>query len=413
MGDRWSDVAAIPDDGVLLHIGPFKTGTTAIQEALASSRPELADHGVTWPGTQLHTRAAMSAIRHTFGWSDRGGATAPRRDWRELLTEVRAAPGRVVVSSEYFCLAKPRRIERIWEQLGQGRVHVLVTLRPLGLLLPSTWQQYVKSGKSIHYEDWLRAVLADPPDRTVTPWFWVRNDHLALVRRWVEVVGTDRLTVLVLDDADRGMLYDVFERLLALPLGTLNRVPNGRANRSLSAVECELLRTVNEEVERHDVPWGSYVEVVRNGAVRRLVDSRDPAPGEARITTPDWALARAAQLGVETAAGLAGTGVRIIGDVDRLGTRTAPVAPQPPETVVPVTVAADLLLGALSGSMRAGPRFGTPGPAWPPVKEVGLAKVPTPELVATLGSRVRGSLRRRASRLARAVPGRRRAKSTR
>lgn len=408
MGDRWSEVAAIPENGVLLHIGPFKTGTTAIQEALAASRPVLVDHGVTYPGTQLHTRAAMSAIRHTFGWSDRGGGTAPRRDWRELLAEVHATSGRIVISSEFFCLAKPRHIERVCRQLEQDRVQVLVTLRPLGLLLPSTWQQYVKSGKSIHYEDWLRAVLADPPDRTVMPSFWVRNDHLALVRRWAEVVGADHLTVLVLDDANRGMLYDVFERLLGLPLDTLSRLPNGRGNRSLSAVECELLRTVNEEVARHDVPWGSYVEVVRNGAVRRLVDSREPAADEARITTPDWALERAAELGAQTAAGLVATGVRIVGDIDRLAARIPSVAPRPPETVVPVTVAVDLLLGALSGSMRGGPRFGTPGPVWPPVAPAGPARVPTSELVATLGGRARRSLRRRSARLVRAVPGLRR-----
>ena len=42
--------AAIPERALLLHIGPHKTGTTAIQGLLAAARDDLAAHGVTYPG---------------------------------------------------------------------------------------------------------------------------------------------------------------------------------------------------------------------------------------------------------------------------------------------------------------------------------------------------------------------------
>ncbi len=403
MGERWAAVEPTAPDAVLLHIGPFKTGTTAIQEALAASRSILAEHDIRYPGPQgHHARGAMSAMGRTFGWAGQGGAKAPKGDWRRLTALARETTGRMVLSSEYFCLARPGRIRRICADLDPQRVQVLITLRPLGLLLPSSWQQYVKSGRAVRYEPWLRAVLADPPDKAMTPSFWVRNDHPALVRRWAEVVGPDRVTVLVLDDADRPMLYEVFERLLGLAPDTLHRATTMRGNRSLSAAEAELLCLVNEEVARHEVPWPDFQAVVRDGAVRRLVDSRDPAPAEGRIRTPDWALERAEQLGKAAAADIAASGVRVIGDLDLLARRPALPPEVAPSQTLPLEVPVELLLGALSGAMRRGPRFGHVATPWPPVKQQrqrpkGVEAATAGELVGALRSRARA----RAARLVR------------
>ena len=40
------DVPELAKDSVLLHIGVHKTGTTAIQAALADARDDLAAHGI-------------------------------------------------------------------------------------------------------------------------------------------------------------------------------------------------------------------------------------------------------------------------------------------------------------------------------------------------------------------------------
>lgn len=398
MTDRWSEVAAVPEGGVLLHIGPFKTGTTAIQASLASARPALARHDTTYPGPQgQHARAAMSALGRTFGWAGRGGQRAPKGDWHRLVREVRAASGRVVISSEYFCLARPRGIERVCQDLGLARVHVVITLRPLGLLLPSSWQQYVRSGRAFHYEDWLRAVLADPPDKSMTPSFWVRNDHADLARRWAAVVGPENVTVVVLDDADRAMLFEVFQRLLALPAGVLHQPAGQPGNRSLSAVESELLRAANEEIARQHVSWSAYQEVVRDGAVRRLVDVREPAPEEARITTPGWALDRAAELGAGAAADLRASGVQVVGDLDLLGRRLPDGNALRAEEVLPLRVGVEVLLGAFSGSLGRGPSFGEKRVSWPRAEPPAddLDQVPARRLVQVAAGRVRRRARAR------------------
>jgi hypothetical protein len=52
---RADGVPSLPDGALLLHIGPHKTGTTAIQAALANGRPQLLRHGVVTRGASAST----------------------------------------------------------------------------------------------------------------------------------------------------------------------------------------------------------------------------------------------------------------------------------------------------------------------------------------------------------------------
>ena len=78
---------------ILLHIGPHKTGTTALQSGAASRRPQLAAEGVTYPlhkGKDHHSAAAMAAGGRKWGWVDRGGHYVPEERWTSLVEEVHA-----------------------------------------------------------------------------------------------------------------------------------------------------------------------------------------------------------------------------------------------------------------------------------------------------------------------------------
>ena len=64
MGGPLPPAEVLPEDAVLLHIGVHKTGTTAIQAALADAREELASLGVRYPGKlQAQHRAAQAGHR--------------------------------------------------------------------------------------------------------------------------------------------------------------------------------------------------------------------------------------------------------------------------------------------------------------------------------------------------------------
>ena len=57
----------------MFHAGFHKTGTTALQSAFASSRPQLLEAGVLYPGSRRsHHRAAMVVTKRTWGWEERG-----------------------------------------------------------------------------------------------------------------------------------------------------------------------------------------------------------------------------------------------------------------------------------------------------------------------------------------------------
>ncbi len=353
------DPYRVPTAAVLLHIGPFKTGTTAIQGALAQARPDLAAQGVSYPGTRRqHSRPAMAALGTVLGWVGRGGEPVPHSEWEALCATVAAEPATTVLSSEFFSNARADQARAVVADLGGERVHVVVTLRPLGRLLPSSWQQFVKSGRSGSYEEWLNLVFADRPTSGPARSFWGRQDHGALVERW-SAAAPGRTTVVVVDDSDRDMLYRSFERLLGLRTGTLTSGPQDRTNRSLSAPEVELLRAVNSALDEAGLQWGDYRAMVRDGAVRRLLTAREPAPDEARIVTPAWALARAADASARAVRQIRAADARVLGDLDAL---SVPVPPEPPRdaTMLPVNAAAELLLGAISGATRRGAWFSGP-----------------------------------------------------
>ncbi len=341
--------AVLLDPGIrLLHIGPHKTGTTAIQGALHLARERLAAEGIVYPGRGRQPLWPVLAV--TGQPALLGGPRPEISYWDNLVREIRAADDqRVVLSSEFFAEADDAAARRVIADLGGARVHVVVTLRSLTRILPSQWQQYLQNGFHFRYLEWLEGILSDPP-QTPTPGFWRRHRHDVLVTRWAAENGPENLTVIALDESDRLMLLRVFESMLGLPGGFL--IPEERAaNRSLTVAEAELVRLLNEEFSRHAWPHRNYARFMRYGAVEHMKDARQPAPDEPRIATPAWALARAAEISAEMAKNVEALGVNIVGDISSLG-KLPGDGPDPAADdgsaplLVPVEAAARATLGA-------------------------------------------------------------------
>ncbi|MEV5309526.1 hypothetical protein [Streptomyces sp. NPDC052610] len=81
----------------LLHIGPHKTGTTAVQGALFAAKDRLPAYGVDFPA---HTRHPMEAALAACARPAMMGDAEPTgRHWTRLLDQVRATGGRTSVIS--------------------------------------------------------------------------------------------------------------------------------------------------------------------------------------------------------------------------------------------------------------------------------------------------------------------------
>ncbi|MFF2511635.1 hypothetical protein [Streptomyces sp. NPDC058086] len=382
----------LPPGTRLLHIGPHKTGTTSIQGALFAAKDAMAGHGVDFPAHSRHPMEAALAICARPGMM--GDAKPTEGHWKRLVDAVHATGRRTsVVSSEFFADAPDdEAIARVVDDLGrgrgrdQGRVHVLVTLRPLWKIMPSQWQQYVQNGLRMGYEDWLAHMLRKAPYEKPNPSFWRRHRHDRLVERWVRVVGAENVTVVVVDDRDRDGLMRTFESLLGLPDGLLVPVPD-TANRSLTLAETEMLRKLNMEFRGNGLPDEVYSKMVRGGAVMHMKNACRPAPDDARITTPRWALEAAAGIGAEMAERIAAMGVRVLGDPALLSVVPSVASGEgtgPPR--IDTEVAAHALYGALAVAAAA--------PAHPAASVRSVHQTSSKELVRVLGHRVLKRLKR-------------------
>jgi hypothetical protein len=417
----------LPEGARLLHIGPHKTGTSSLQSAFHRARRSLAGHGVLYAGPNRQPLRAAQAAAAVGSPEARGRPIEP---WHELLREIRTSRARrIVISSEWFADARDEAIRRIVDDLDPSRAHVVVTIRPLASILPSQWQQHVQAGLEVPYETWLESVFAGTSALATT--FWRRHRHDTLIDRWAAAAGPANVSVVVADDRDHGAVLRTFERLVGLPTG-LMVAESDRSNRSLTRPEVEMIRALNVGLGTWRIEPRVRLDLVLFGAAGHL-RGRAPRGEEARIETPDWALDRAVEASREIAAGIARSGVRVLGDLDTLAAPgwTAPVpaaaadvagatgAPSWPD-IAATTAMGVLLATGLAREKRAGlDDAGWPDPLATtrdrqvPVNDAALATLSTPRLAAALSARlgeafqraVRGPRADHPATAAQSVPG--------
>lgn len=311
------NISGIEDGEVLLHVGLHKTGTTALQVALSRAREALPEYGVRYPGEgTFQHMAVLAGAERKRGWREKGAVKPDKQHWNELVAQTQW-PGRTIVSSEFLDDVDLKAARRVVEDLGgPQRVRVVVTLRSIGAILPSAWQQQLKSGLTLTYNQWLKKILAQEPGKRAQR-FWWRHDQTQQIRRWADIVGADRTYAVVVPDGDRNFIFHAFEGLLGLPENFLVDHQGVTQNRSMTAAEAETVRLLNEQLTG-GMDWQEFSTLVRRGAVRSLVENRKPGPNELKLQTPKWAARRAAEIGRGYADALPGLGVAVIGDPEQL-----------------------------------------------------------------------------------------------
>jgi len=364
------DPLTVPEGTRLFYIGPPKTGTTSLQEAARGRRDLLRERGVYYPGTGRNHRAAIFAflgvpedvVDHVGGEPMPPGAphaeaarVPPASEWTDLLAAVDTEPAkRVLITHEHAATASDGEAERFIRELGGEHIHVVMTLRPLSQILISRWIEDLKDGVAATLEEWLESYY-DPSGELVPARTRRYLDQAGLIERWARVAGVDNLTVIVVDTADKDFLTETFERLLGLPARTLTGlVSDGyKTNRSMTLAEAQIFQHVNAAVMPRDkMSWPAYLTVVRRGACNELLKMRTPEVSEARVHLPRWAAERAERDGVEVAQRIAATGVRVVGDLERLHERPVSTDDQG-EDPAPAAVIQDIAVQSLVGALRA------------------------------------------------------------
>ena len=351
------DVAPLPERARLFHVGIPKSGTTSLQTAASSGRTDLYDNGVLYPGRRFnHRLAVLGFMGRRWGWSADG--VPPLHHWEELMEEIAGErERRVLFGHEFASESDAEKAKRFVDAIGED-CYIAITLRSPGEILPSAWQQYVKAGISRTFDSWLEAVLSDPPNRKVTKGFHRRNDMAGVVQRWADAAGPDRVTVVVLNKQQPQLLYGAFEQLLDLPADLLasHAVGGSSSNRGLTLEEVELFRAFNAVIKPHHVDWKDYERIVRQGAHRRIMETRKSDEDKPQL--PPWAVKRAAEMGAGYAEAIASTGVQVIGDLQKLAEEVpARTYDESQPHKIPVELAAEAMAGMLSSASFRGATF--------------------------------------------------------
>jgi hypothetical protein len=344
----------------------MKTGTTALQHAAAAHRADLAEHGVCYPGQGVnHLYPVCALMGRRLGWSASGAVAPDLRWWRELMAEIRSAEdARVLISHEFASECDDEQAARFVDELGPD-TYVVITLRGFATLLGSSWQQYVKAGRRKAFHPWLREVLADPPHSNVARAFHRRHDQAAILRRWLGLVGPERLIAVVGDPDQRCLLPDAFSDLLGLPREFLRDGGEQGENRSLSWPEAELLRQVNARVHEARIGWRPYEVLIRDGLIARTLRARRPSECESPMLLPAWAEGPALERAANYHEAVLTSGCRIIGDPGRLLDRPRVGEVAQPE-VVPIDAATEATAGLLSAALGRGAEFDVTDRPLPP-----------------------------------------------
>lgn len=330
---------------LVLHAGFHKSGTTALQESLAEHRSRLKESGVLYPsiGTKTHHRAAWSLSGKVWGWKKRGGESVSTKVWDNLVKRVNNSPEQVVMlSSEFFSELEGDKIRKASHDLKGREVEILFTLRPLVKLLPSSYQQYLKYGMKIKYEDWLHEIFNNREKTKVSPTFWKRHEHSKVIARWVDTFGKGKVTVIIADETKPEFLFEEVNDLLGLPGKTLIAAQIG-SNRSLNMEEIALLLELNKQFPK-DRSWDEYEVFIRDGYVRHLTDRVPAAMDKERLLTPEWAVQRANEIGRVTVQDLMNYGIRIIGNLQSLGESSVPIGQSRYPDSVDIKIAAAAML---------------------------------------------------------------------
>ncbi len=329
---------------VFLHIGEPKTGTTFLQQVMWRNRGELAAQGVVLPGhhPQDHYRASQDLRDIPKLASDPAGSWTG--EWEILARQAQQAARAAVISHELFSAADAEQADRAVRSLEPAEVHVVLTVRDMGSLLPAEWQETVKHRNARGWEDWLGDVIdreSVSADRRQW-WFWRVHDTLAVLDLWSRLVPPQRVHVITtpVPGSGTGVLWERFASLLEVDPASVD-LSRARANASLGLPEVEFLRRLNE-VLPDEVPDWFYMWNVKEAIAHQALAAR---PRGARLTLPASREAWAAEQAQILIAGLKDSDYDVVGSVDELwpqmaaGPAASP-ADEPAERVLDAAVQA-------------------------------------------------------------------------
>lgn len=292
---------------ILLHAGLPKTGTTAIQSALARASGQLRALGILCPGFEANHSLALRAlaegdqkpegksgkrIQHS---GDVGEGVKAR--WRAAIIDSLGATGwdRLVLSGEGVSILPRARLESLRDKLAArgDRIEVILVLRHPFALRVSQIQQSLKAGGVIAEELRKQAEI---------------GHFRQVVERMAAVFGTGQLRIVIYDEAvaAEGGLLGAFSTLIGAGAGTLEAF-GGHKNSRMSGRAGAVIDRLNSEIPNYEggrrnrrrslwvdrairrIPGAPFTLTAAEGAILRPAVEEDRRFADAWLGRQIWA----------------------------------------------------------------------------------------------------------------------------
>lgn len=174
----------------IVHIGPPKTGTSSLQEALFQHRDQLLARGYDYPAFGRHPKMPHLPGHHGLAQNLHKAGLPP-----QLQDALRQLPDdcRVILSSESFAHVSEAGIEQLLQVLGADNVEIIYYARRWEHLLPSVWQELIKHGNSQPYLEFLN-------QHTSAPAASIYLNYMNTLNRWAAVAGVENLRIFSYDN---------------------------------------------------------------------------------------------------------------------------------------------------------------------------------------------------------------------
>jgi hypothetical protein len=312
---------------IVLHIGPMKTGTSYLQAVLAQLRPELAAAGWLYPeGLSPETRSHQGAIYGLIGpsmpWVSPRSAPVRGPEGARILAATNAWPRDVLLSAETMAQLSDAAIQELLGRFTTSRVEVVITARDLGRIILSSWQQSLRNARAWSLETFLELLQAarDPgAEARLKLRFWSYQRLNDVIERWSAAVGRDQVVVVVVPNAkEPAALWRRFRTGVGLPEAIPEDPPEisrDHANVGLTQAEALLVRAISSGLARTGVMEGRRRQVIRRTITDILLPRSDRG---APLRLPASWLPAVSAWSREDIDRVAGSGVRIVGDLDEL-----------------------------------------------------------------------------------------------
>ncbi len=313
---------------VYLHIGLHKTGTTYLQNVLRANREGMRAQQVEFTGGPGEPVQAF-AVWDLQGRRPRGAAD--RRiagSWDALVEAVNACglPS-ALISEERLSVSNLKQARKAVTSFSDSEVHVVVTVRDLGRVVVSAWQEEVKNDQTWTWEQFVAAVK-DPEQRGRQPGAGVlaaTGSVTRILQTWEASVPAERIHIITVPASGTppDVLLERYASVVGFDASRLTEQPVW-GNETVGVAATEVIRRLNDRFEGR-LNQRAYDRVVKFTLVQMLAKRTEPV----RFSLPPEELGWVTERAEALVAYVRTRGYPVTGDLDELRPRLREPARRP------------------------------------------------------------------------------------